>query len=177
MFKLAEYAKQISELERCSVEAMKTAGYNYTDTKQDAPISIVVAGQYSAGKSTIIKMLTGRNDIEIGAKITTQKADIYEWNGLRIVDTPGIHTELRPDHDEISYSEIASADMLIYVITNELFDNYLAEANTGKGLRFSRKLLPFFKFVVPLLILAILIQGLETELLGLLNAIKGLFVR
>lgn len=127
MFKLAEYAKQISELERCSVEAMKTAGYNYTDTKQDAPISIVVAGQYSAGKSTIIKMLTGRNDIEIGAKITTQKADIYEWNGLRIVDTPGIHTELRPDHDEISYSEIASADMLIYVITNELFDNYLAE--------------------------------------------------
>ena len=127
MFKLAEYAKQISELERCSVEAMKTAGYNYTDTKQDAQISIVVAGQYSAGKSTIIKMLTGRNDIEIGAKITTQKADIYEWNGLRIVDTPGIHTELRPDHDEISYSEIASADMLIYVITNELFDNYLAE--------------------------------------------------
>lgn len=127
MFKLAEYAKQISELERCSVEAMKTAGYNYTDTKQDAPISIVVAGQYSAGKSTIIKMLTGRNDIEIGAKITTQKADIYEWNGLRIVDTPGIHTELRPDHDEISYSEMASADMLIYVITNELFDNYLAE--------------------------------------------------
>lgn len=73
-------------------------------------------------------MLTGREDIEIGAGITTQQAHTYIWrDGLEVIDTPGIHTELRPDHDEISYEAIASADMLVFVITNELFDAYIAD--------------------------------------------------
>lgn len=40
------------------------------------------------------------------------------------------------------------------------FDHYLEEANTGKGLKLSRKLKPYFQFILPLLILFILIQGL-----------------
>lgn len=40
------------------------------------------------------------------------------------------------------------------------FDNYMEEANTGSGLKVSRKLKPYFQFVLPVLILIILIQGL-----------------
>lgn len=40
------------------------------------------------------------------------------------------------------------------------FDNYIEEANTGSGLKISRKLKPYFQFVLPVLILIILIQGL-----------------
>lgn len=40
------------------------------------------------------------------------------------------------------------------------FDKYIAEANTGNGLKISAKLKPYFKFVLPVLILIILIQGL-----------------
>lgn len=40
------------------------------------------------------------------------------------------------------------------------FDNYLAEANQGSGLKMSPKLKRYFQFVLPLLILVILIQGL-----------------
>lgn len=40
------------------------------------------------------------------------------------------------------------------------FDRYLEEANTGKGLKLSRKLKPYFQFILPLMILFILIQGL-----------------
>lgn len=40
------------------------------------------------------------------------------------------------------------------------FDKYIEEANTGKGLKISRKLKPYFQFILPLLILFILIQGL-----------------
>ncbi|MGN0772519.1 MAG: sodium-dependent transporter [Candidatus Ventricola sp.] len=40
------------------------------------------------------------------------------------------------------------------------FDNYLAEANEGEGLRLSAKLRPFFQFVLPVLILVIFITGL-----------------
>lgn len=40
------------------------------------------------------------------------------------------------------------------------FDNYIEEVNTGSGLKMSRKLKPYFRFVLPVLILIILIQGL-----------------
>ena len=40
------------------------------------------------------------------------------------------------------------------------FDGYIAEANTGKGLKISPKLKPYFTFVLPVLILVILIRGL-----------------
>ena len=40
------------------------------------------------------------------------------------------------------------------------FDRYLEEANKGGGLKLSRKLKPYFQWVLPVLILIILIQGL-----------------
>ena len=40
------------------------------------------------------------------------------------------------------------------------FDNYLEEANTGSGIKIARWLKPYFQFVLPVLILIILIQGL-----------------
>ncbi len=40
------------------------------------------------------------------------------------------------------------------------FDRYLEEANTGKGLKISRRLKPYFQWVLPILILIILIRGL-----------------
>ena len=89
----------------------------------EKPISIVFVGQFSAGKSTIIKALTGIKDIQIGSGIQTQKTQTYDWNDIEIIDTPGIHTSLRPDHDDITYDAIAKADMLVYVVTQELFDD------------------------------------------------------
>ncbi len=40
------------------------------------------------------------------------------------------------------------------------FDKYKEEANTGEGLKISGKLKPYFQFILPILILFILIQGL-----------------
>ncbi len=40
------------------------------------------------------------------------------------------------------------------------FDKYLAEANTGTGLKMSRAFKPYFQFILPVIILVILIQGL-----------------
>ena len=127
-FQISEFTKQIDKLKERASVALGTAGYGYrVEEEKNEVVRLVFAGQYSAGKSSIIKMLTGRTDIAIGAGITTQEAHTYEWKGLEVVDTPGIHTELRQDHDEISYDAIASADLLVFVVTNELFDSYLAE--------------------------------------------------
>lgn len=93
----------------------------------DRRVEVVFAGQYSAGKSSIIKVLTGLEGIAVGADITTQEVHIYDLDGIRVVDTPGVHTKIRPDHDEKAYRAIADADLLVFVVTNELFDSHLAE--------------------------------------------------
>ena len=128
MLKIAELSRSKEALKEKAFRAIADAGVECGSEREKSDrIRIVFAGQYSAGKSSIIKMLTGDDTIATGAKITTEETHAYEWNGLEIVDTPGVHTSLRPDHDEISYKAIAAADILVFVVTNELFDSYIAD--------------------------------------------------
>ena len=57
---------------------------------------------------------------------------------------------------------LGSLIYLLFCVTNWGwgFDNYIEEVNTGSGLKMSGKLKPYFRFVLPVLILIILIQGL-----------------
>ncbi|MEF9916772.1 MAG: GTPase [Lachnospiraceae bacterium] len=128
MLKIVEYAQRSKDVKRKAQDVFSEVGMNLKLRNSESnSIRLVFAGQYSAGKSSILKMITNREDIATGAGITTQYAHNYDWNGLEVIDTPGIHTKLRPDHDAISYDAIASADMLVFVVTNELFDSYIAE--------------------------------------------------
>lgn len=90
--------------------------------KQQGGLSIAFVGQYSAGKSTIISALTGQRDIRIDTDIATDKTTAYSWNGVRIIDTPGLFTD-REDHDEITYRAINESDLLVFCLTHMLFDN------------------------------------------------------
>lgn len=110
-----------------SVEVQDLAGRLRTsDLNSEAPIRLVFVGQYSAGKSTLICALTDREDIERGVGIVTDKVTPYEWESLVLIDTPGVHTTLRPDHDDLTRAEIAASDLLVFVITNELMDSHIA---------------------------------------------------
>ena len=123
MIEVTNYSHRSKELLLQANTLLKQAGKNaFIKPSNDSVIRLVFAGQYSAGKSTIIKNLTGRTDIKTGGGITTEEVHEYDWNGIKIIDTPGIHTEQRPDHDEKSYKAILASDMLVFVITNELFD-------------------------------------------------------
>lgn len=90
-------------------------------------VRLVFVGQYSAGKSSIIKMLTGNADIEIAAAIQTDEATTYQWDGVEITDTPGIDTQLHPEHDARTWQAIQDSDMLVFVITNELMDDTISK--------------------------------------------------
>lgn len=129
---LGQWAGRSNELLQRVRDEFKVIDYSDSALPQsvftaDKPLSIVFAGQYSAGKSTILKALTGIENIAVGEGITTQVAHTYDWNGIQVIDTPGIHTRLRPDHDEISYQAMTSADMLVYVVTKELFDDFIGQ--------------------------------------------------
>jgi len=102
-------------------------------------LKVVFAGQYSSGKSTLVRVLTNDKSIKIGAGITTEAVASYDWDGIEITDTPGVHTSKRPDHDEISYKAIAASDLLVFLVTMELFDSFIADhfrklaIDKGKG--------------------------------------------
>ena len=91
---------------------------------ENKKIRIVFAGQYSAGKSSILSILTGLN-LEVGQGVTTSTCNFLDWNGIEVVDTPGIHTQKRPDHDEITYKAMSEADLIVFVCTAEGFSEGL----------------------------------------------------
>ena len=85
-------------------------------------LSVAFVGQYSAGKSTMISALTGRRDIAIDSDLTTEKTTGYDWDGIKLIDTPGLFTE-RQDHDDITLDAIAKSDLLVFCLTSMLFDS------------------------------------------------------
>lgn len=91
---------------------------------EDENIKIVFIGPYTAGKSTIISALTGRKDIVIDSDIATDTASNYTWSGgVVLTDTPGLYTE-NPEHTQITVQTIREADLLVYCITSDLFNQY-----------------------------------------------------
>lgn len=85
-------------------------------------LTVAVCGQYSAGKSTLIHALTGDKTIAIGQDVTTGKVTTYPWGeNCLLADTPGICAG-REDHDEMSKDFMASADLLVYMVTIQGFD-------------------------------------------------------
>ena len=61
--------------------------------KQKGILTVAFVGQYNAGKSTTISALTGRRDIRIDSDIATDKTGNYDWNGINLIDTPGLFTD------------------------------------------------------------------------------------
>lgn len=89
---------------------------------------IVFTGQYSSGKSTLIKALTDASaDVVIGADITTDSVTAYDWDGaVTLIDTPGVRAGVKV-HDELAEAAIAAADMILFTVTVDLFDDSSAQ--------------------------------------------------
>ena len=93
----------------------------------EAKLRVSLLGEFSAGKSSLIAALTGTS-VDIGADVTTQETTAYEWKGVTLVDTPGVQAETsETDHDEIARESTVDADLILFVLTNELFNQRLAD--------------------------------------------------
>ena len=114
--------KEINEVLLSSdIEDIRGLASQIPSGEKTGGLTIAFCGQYDAGKSTLIKALTGRNDIPISSDVCTDKVTAYQWNGVELLDTPGIKAGYE-DHDAITYEAIDRADLLVFVITPQLFD-------------------------------------------------------
>ena len=83
------------------------------------------------------------------------------WSGLHIIGG----RDVLDSEDFIVSNLLLPCGSLVYLLFCVSkwgwgFDRYIAEVNKGEGMKLSPKLKPYFRYVLPVLILVILIQGL-----------------
>lgn len=93
------------------------------DAKQRALSYFTIAfmGKTKAGKSTLHAIMTGEgwNAIGVGKQRTTRLNRVYEWENIRIIDTPGIGAPGGKTDEEIAQSIVNEADVICYLVTND----------------------------------------------------------
>lgn len=96
--------------------------------------TISFMGRTKAGKSTLHSVILGginREFIGKGMERTTRYNRVYQWNGIRIIDTPGIGAPGGKSDTEIAKSVIEESDMICYVVTTDSIQetefNFLGE--------------------------------------------------
>ncbi len=98
------------------------------DRKESAieDFTIAFLGRTKSGKSTLRAVLTGEGaeNIGVGSQRTTRVNDIYEWNHLRIIDTPGIAAgnDLNREDRSIAEKAIGEADVICNVCSSDGVD-------------------------------------------------------
>lgn len=95
--------------------------------ESEAKLRVSLLGEFSAGKSSLISALTGKK-VAISADVTTQTVNPYDYKGLLLVDTPGVQAETNETaHDQLAREATVNADIVLFVLTNELFNQRLAD--------------------------------------------------
>jgi GTPase SAR1 family protein len=92
----------------------------------EGTLTLALVGQFNAGKSSLIAALTGA-DVQIDADVATTEVTPYAWRNVVLLDTPGVHADVdATPHDELSREATGGADLVLFVVTAELFNDRLA---------------------------------------------------
>lgn len=83
--------------------------------------TISFLGKTKAGKSTLHAVLSGKGKdaIGVGKQRTTRNNRVYTWEGLRIIDTPGIGAPHGESDEDIAKSVLDESDLICYVLKND----------------------------------------------------------
>jgi tRNA U34 5-carboxymethylaminomethyl modifying GTPase MnmE/TrmE len=92
----------------------------------DGRLQIALLGEYNAGKSSLVRALTGA-EVGIDADVETTEPEAYHWNGVDLIDTPGVQSQSTEiDHDRMARETTIDADLVIFVLTASGFNDRLA---------------------------------------------------
>ena len=103
-------------------EAHQTALQEMEDNRQRlGTFSITLFGRTMTGKSTLMEILTeGSGDtIGKGAQRATRDTRQYEWNGLKILDVPGVAAFGGSIDERVAYEAAQQADLILFLISDD----------------------------------------------------------
>lgn len=83
--------------------------------------TVTLFGRTKAGKSTIREALTNGDGSSIGkgSQRTTRDVKEYNWNYLRILDTPGFDAYEGDEDTKIAFSQIDETDIILFLVTSD----------------------------------------------------------
>ena len=89
--------------------------------RRKADFSIVLFGRTMAGKSTLMEILTNGQGTSIGTggQRTTRDVRSYYWNGLEVVDVPGVCAADGGDDEGVALDAVKHADLVLFLITDD----------------------------------------------------------
>ncbi|MFZ0408213.1 MAG: LeoA/HP0731 family dynamin-like GTPase [Cyanobium sp.] len=113
-------------LERCAGDSVALEAFSkLEEIAADGRPRIHLVGDYNAGKSSFIKRLlldSGNpvpSDLEIRANPTTDRAREYNWDGIRLIDSPGFQSG-EATHTEHALRTFPDASAVIYLFQPNL---------------------------------------------------------
>jgi small GTP-binding protein len=119
-------AEELDGFSRKLAQAVRDNTKNVRDSldakyRRLADFSITLFGRTMAGKSTIREAITGGDGRTIGkgAQRTTRDIRVYEWEGLRIVDTPGIAAYLGEQDRAVALSVVDESDVILFISSSD----------------------------------------------------------
>ena len=95
--------------------------------KRIKEFNVCIFGRTMAGKSTLMEIIKNGDGSSIGngTQRTTRDVREYNWNGINIIDVPGVcvkHLETDAVKDEeIAFSAAKDSDMIIYLFNDDSF--------------------------------------------------------
>jgi len=77
-------------------------------------LQVMLYGAYNAGKSTLVNVLLGEEKAPINDIPTTFKVDTYDWNGVNLLDTPGVNAPI--EHETATEEQVKRSSLMLFVI-------------------------------------------------------------
>ncbi len=108
---LRQSEKMLKEL-KAKIKALKADEKEFT---------ILVYGRTMVGKSTLMEVLTHGSGASIGkgSQRTTRDVRAYHWQGMRVIDVPGIASFDGEEDDRLADKAANAADMILFLISDD----------------------------------------------------------
>lgn len=112
----------LQDLERDYGKLLSKRNANLAKQKRSLDcFNVMLFGRTMAGKSTIREAIT-RGDgqtIGKGAQRTTRDVKEYEWNNLRIIDTPGFGAYNGQEDTQIAHEILEQSDVVLFMLNSD----------------------------------------------------------
>lgn len=114
-------ARQKRELERFSQEVYQLKKDLEMLHEAQKEFTVLVFGRTMVGKSTLMEILTHGEGKSIGngTQRTTRDVRDYHWNGLKVIDVPGIASFDGKEDDDLALAAAKSADLIMFLISDD----------------------------------------------------------
>ena len=113
-----ELAQAVAEMSEAHWAALKEVEGN---RERLGTFNITLFGRTMTGKSTLMEILTGGEGHTIGkgAQRATRDTRQYEWNGMKILDVPGVAAFGGSDDERVAHEAAQQADLILFLITDD----------------------------------------------------------